>query len=75
MTGFEPLNFAVRSTPQVVTFGDGSTGLSSVGPIQYVAPPFINARQITTTGYDLGTGYTFKLPDTSTFMASYGPTS
>jgi iron complex outermembrane receptor protein len=68
--GFQPLNFAVRTTPQTVTFGDGSTGLSSVGPIQFVSTPYVNANQTTTSGFDLGSGYTWTLPDTSKFMAS-----
>jgi iron complex outermembrane recepter protein len=70
VAGFQPLNFAVRSTPQIVTFGDGSTGLSSVGPIQYINTPYVNAQQTTTSGFDLGTGYTWTLPDTSKFMMS-----
>ncbi len=63
--GFDPLEFAVRGTPQQVTFGDGSTGLSSVGPIQYINTPYVNAQKTTTTGLDFGTVYSFKLPDES----------
>jgi hypothetical protein len=36
VSSFQPLNVAVRGTPQVVVFGDGSMGLSSVGPIAYI---------------------------------------
>jgi iron complex outermembrane receptor protein len=68
--GFNPLNFLVRATPQIVTFGDGSTGLSSVGPVQYVNTPYVNAQQTTTSGFDLGSGYTWTLPDTSKLMTS-----
>ncbi len=68
--GFQPLDFAVRATPQIVTFGDGSTGLSSVGPIAYVNTPYVNANQTTTSGFDLGTGYTWMLPDKSTLLTS-----
>jgi iron complex outermembrane receptor protein len=67
---YNPLDFAVRTSPQQVTFGDGSTGLSSVGPIAFAASPFINAQTTTTTGLDLGSSYTFTLPDTSTFMVA-----
>ena len=38
------LNYAVRGPVQQVTFGDGSTGLSSVGAIAYAASPFIKLR-------------------------------
>jgi iron complex outermembrane recepter protein len=68
--GFQPLDFSVRATPQIVTFGDGSTGLSSVGPIAYVNTPFVNANQTTTSGFDLGSGYTWTLPDTSKLLTS-----
>jgi iron complex outermembrane recepter protein len=70
VSGFQPLNFAVRGTPQVVVFGDGSTGLSSVGPIAYINSPYINANQTTTSGFDLGTGYTWTLSDSSKLMAN-----
>ena len=68
LSTYNPLDFAVRGTPQQVTFGDGTTGLSSVGPIQYATSPFVNAQTTKTTGLDLGSSYTFTLPDTSTFM-------
>jgi len=70
VNGFNPLDFAVRTTPQIVTFGDGSTGLSSVGPIQYVNTPYVNGQQTTTSGFDLSTGYTWTLPDTSKLLTS-----
>ena len=68
VNGFDPLAYAVRATPQVVTFGDGRTGLSPVGPIQFVNTPYVNAQTTTTTGLDLGTNYSFKLPEDSGTM-------
>jgi iron complex outermembrane recepter protein len=68
LASYDPLAFAVRGTPQQVTFGDGSTGLSSVGPIQYSTVPFVNGQSTKTTGLDLGSNYRFTLPDASTFM-------
>ena len=56
--------------PQLVTFGDGHTGLSNAPLIAYVAAPFINAQQVTTDGFDLGTGYTWTLPDSSKLLTS-----
>jgi iron complex outermembrane recepter protein len=60
----------VRGAPQIVTFGDGSTGLSSVGTIQYIATPFVNAQQTSTSGFDLSSGYTWTLPDNSKLLTS-----
>ena len=57
-------------TPQLVTFGDGHTGLSSVGPIAFVTAPYVNANRSTTDGFDLGTGYTWTLPDSSKLLTS-----
>jgi iron complex outermembrane recepter protein len=57
---FNPLDFAVRGTRQQVTFGDGSTGLSSVGPIAFVNVDYYNASATKTTGIDIETRYTFK---------------
>ena len=56
--------------PQLVTFGDGHTGLSNAPLVSYVAAPFINAQQVTTDGFDLGTGYTWTLPDSSKLLTS-----
>ena len=58
---FNPLDFAVRATPQQVTFGDGRTGLSSVGPIAFVNVDYYNASATKTTGIDIETHYKFKL--------------
>jgi len=57
INGFNPLNFAVRSTPQTVTFGDGTTGTSSTGPIQYVNTPYVNGQSTTTSGIEAETRY------------------
>jgi len=66
---FDPFANLVRNAPQQVTFGDGSQGLSAVGPIAYVNSPFLNANKLVTTGIDLGTSYTWQLSNSSTFMA------
>jgi iron complex outermembrane receptor protein len=58
-------NSAVRGIPQLVTYGDGSQGISPVGTIVYYAAGYVNAQKTTTTGLDLGTNYSFKLPDAS----------
>jgi len=68
---FNPIDNATRTTPQIVTFGDGHTGLSSVGPIQYITAPYVNANQLETTGFDLGSGYTWTLPDASKLLTSF----
>jgi iron complex outermembrane recepter protein len=67
--GYDPLAFAVRGPIQLVTFGDLTTGPSPVGPIQYSTVPLINAGKTTTTGLDLGTSYTFTVPDAGRFTA------
>jgi iron complex outermembrane recepter protein len=59
--GYDPLQHIVRSTPQNVTFGDGSTGLSSVGPIQYATTGYVNAQQTSTSGIEFETKYKFNL--------------
>ncbi|MEO8738368.1 MAG: TonB-dependent receptor [Casimicrobiaceae bacterium] len=61
----------VRGTQDIVTFGDGSTGLSPAGIIAYIASPFINAQQVTTDGFDLSSAYTWKLPDNSNLLTSF----
>jgi len=53
-----------------VTFGDGHTGLSPAGTIAYINAPFVNANQTTTSGFDLSTGYTWTLPDSSKLLTS-----
>lgn len=63
LASFDPLQYAVRGAPQTVTFGDGSTGTSSVGPIQYVNTPYVNGQQTTTDGVELDTRYRFNLQD------------
>jgi iron complex outermembrane recepter protein len=57
---FAPLDHIVRATPQQVVFGDGSTGLSSVGPIAFVNVDYFNASSTKTTGIDIETHYSFK---------------
>ena len=59
VAGYDPIANAVRATPQTVAFGDGSTGLSSVGPIQYSTVPYVNAQTTSTSGIDLETRYKF----------------
>ncbi|MBK7686586.1 MAG: TonB-dependent receptor [Rhodocyclaceae bacterium] len=58
---FNPLAFAVRGAPQVATFGDGSTGLTPAGTIQFIAQPYVNGQSAKTTGYELGTRYKWNL--------------
>lgn len=57
LSTYDPLAHAVRSAPQVVTFGDGTTGLSSVGPIQYATVPYVNGQTTSTSGIELETRY------------------
>ena len=66
---YQPLPNAVRGPVQQVTFGDGTTGLSSVGPIAYINVPLVNAGRTTTTGLDLASSYTWTLADSSKIMA------
>ena len=68
--GFDALGNAVRDAPQTVTFGDGRVGLSPNGTIAYINAPFVNAQATTTSGFDIGTSYTWTLPDNSKFLTS-----
>ena len=61
LAGFNPLAFIVRGTPQQVVFGDGSTGVSPVGLIQYVNTPYVNGQSTETSGLELDTRYKFDL--------------
>ncbi|HXX86308.1 MAG TPA: TonB-dependent receptor [Casimicrobiaceae bacterium] len=70
VNGFQPLDFAVRTTPQQGVFGNGAIGLTPVGPIQFIATPYVNAQQTQTDGFDLTSAYTWTLPDTSKLMLS-----
>ncbi len=67
---YNPLNFAVRGAPQLVTFGDGSSGLSSTGLIAYATSPFVNAQTTETTGIDFATGYRWRTKDYGKFRAN-----
>ena len=68
---YNPLNNIVRGAPQQVTFGDGSTGLSSVGTIAYATVPYINGQSTTTSGVEFETSYKFKLEDKSSFKVGF----
>jgi len=57
LSTYNPLLYAVRATPQQVTFGDGSQGLSAIGPIQYVTVPYVNGQTTTTSGVELEARY------------------
>ena len=61
LASFDPLAFAVRGGPETVTFGDGTTGTSSVGTIQYVSTPYVNGQTTSTAGAEFETRYRFKL--------------
>lgn len=63
LSTYDPLDFAVRGIPQSVTFGDGTTGISSVGPIAYSTSPFVNAQKTQVTGLDLASSYRFNLAE------------
>lgn len=63
--GYDPLQHIVRVAPQNVTFGDGRTGLSPVGPIQYATTGYVNAQSTSTSGIELETKYKFKLANQS----------
>ena len=65
LSTYDPLLYAVRATPQTVTFGDGSTGLSSVGPIQYVTVPYVNGQTTTTNGVEFETRYKMRLANSA----------
>ena len=66
LSTYDPIANSVRAAQQTVTFGDGSTGLSPVGPIQYANVPYVNGQTTTTAGMELETRY--KIP-TPTFGA------
>ncbi len=59
--GYDPLQHIVRASPQNVTFGDGRTGLSSIGPIQYATTGYVNAQATSTSGLEFESKYKFKL--------------
>ncbi len=61
LSTYNPLNYVVRGVPQTVTFGDGHTGISSVGPIAYAFTPYTNGQATTTAGYEVETRYKFDL--------------
>ncbi len=61
LASFDPLAFAVRGGPETVTFGDGSTGTSSVGTIQYISTPYVNGQTTSTAGAEFESRYRFKL--------------
>lgn len=63
LAAFDPLLYIVRGTPQTVTFGDGSTGTSSVGTIQFVNTPYVNGQVTETSGFEVETRYQFNLGD------------
>lgn len=67
---FNPLAFIVRGTPQQVVFGDGSTGISPVGLIQYVNTPYVNGQSTETSGIELDTRYKFDLKQYGALTAS-----
>jgi iron complex outermembrane receptor protein len=71
IAGFDPIPFAVRGAPQQVTFGDGSTGLSSVGPIAYIPVPYVNGQATKTSGVELDTKYKFNLGEYGSLTAGF----
>ncbi|MCC6195969.1 MAG: TonB-dependent receptor [Burkholderiales bacterium] len=60
----------VRGAPQLVAFYGGQTGISPAGLIAYLSAPFVNAQDVVTDGFDLGTSYTWTLPDSSKLLTS-----
>jgi len=66
---YDPLQHIVRVGSQNVTFGDGSTGLSPVGPIQYATTGYVNAQSTSTSGLEFETKYKFKLDAGSALTA------
>ena len=71
LASFNPTDFAVRASPQQVTFGDGRTGLSRVGPIAYVNAPFVNANTTATSGLELESRYQFNLTQYGKLTAAF----
>ncbi|HJV00584.1 MAG TPA: TonB-dependent receptor [Burkholderiaceae bacterium] len=61
LASFDPLLYAVRGGPETVTYGDGSTGTSPVGTIQYISTPYVNGQTTSTAGAEFETRYRFKL--------------
>jgi iron complex outermembrane recepter protein len=57
LTSYDPVGNGVRGTPQQVTFGDGRTGLSPVGPFAYSASPYVNGQRTETSGLEFETRY------------------
>ncbi len=63
LASYDPVAAGVRGTPQQVTFGDGRTGLSSVGPFAYSTVPYVNGQRTETSGVEFETRYRFKLAE------------
>ncbi len=63
LPSYDPVAAAVRGTPQQVTFGDGRTGLSPVGPIAYSNVPYVNGQRTQTSGVEFETRYRFGLAE------------
>lgn len=59
LTSYDPVASGVRGAPQQVTFGDGSTGLSPVGPFAYSRVPYVNGQRTRTSGLEFETRYRF----------------
>ncbi len=61
LASYNPLNFLVRGAQQIVTYGDGHTGLSPTGLIAYAFTPYTNGQATTTSGFEFETRYKFDL--------------
>lgn len=61
LASYNPLNFLVRGSPQQVAYGDGRTGLSTVGTIAYAFTPYTNGQSTETSGLEFETRYRFDL--------------
>ena len=52
----------IRGERQIVTFGDGSQGLSPAGVVAYLPDRYVNAQSTKTTGLDLQSTWKFNMP-------------
>lgn len=72
LSNYDPLAHAVRGDPQTATFGDGHTGTTPAGTIQYVTVPYVNGQTTTTSGMELETRYKFPTVTAGTFTVALG---
>jgi iron complex outermembrane receptor protein len=65
LPGYVPAFVRGTPVPQIYSDGNGGTYTATpdVGPILYATSGYVNANKTKTTGVDLNSSYTFKLPE------------